>query len=333
MKLFAEMITGNSDTRIVVFCGLVPNSFNSEVNFRTQIKSMLSAKSFRPTINDPDAARRWLRIFVSDIYARLVEEGVVENKRRPKTMNLHHRSGGQTKSRQAPIPLGRKIDEAGLFEIATNLLGQIILEGRAWPCANLSLAVGGFEDGVVGNMGISAFLVKGEEAKALNLRDSDSGEARPEKRRRIVPTIGIGRFFKTDSAEEQHDEDFGDLSGMDTLADPESKAFNATSTSPEENEATKFDEHITKLADKSALHQQHITDFICGRCSLALESPEALQSHQDWHFATDLEAEEQKRPAPRPAATIPNKRSSAASSKKKSRNSQPEKGQSKLKFG
>lgn len=312
------------------------NSFYSEVNFRTQIKSMLSAKSFRPTINDPEAAKRWLRIFISDIYSRLVEEGVLENKRRPKTMNLHHRSGGQTKSRQAPIPLGRKIDKAGLFEIATNLLGQIILEGRVWPCANLSLAVGGFEDGVVGNMGISAFLVKGEEAKALNLRDSEVGETRPEKRRRIVPTIGIGRFFKTDSAEEQHDEDFGDLSGMDTLAVLESKAVKvddtATSTSPEENEATKFDKQVTKLSEKSALHQQYITDFICGRCSVAFDSPETLQNHQDWHFATDLEAEERKRPVPRPA-TIPNKKTSAASNKKKTRSSQPEKGQSKLKFG
>lgn len=295
---------------------------------------MLSAKSFRPTINDPEAAKRWLRIFVSDIYSRLLEEGVLENKRRPKTMNLHHRSGGQTKSRQAPIPLGRKIDEAGLFEIATNLLGQIILEGRVWPCANLSLAVGGFEDGVVGNMGISAFLVKGEEAKSLNVRDLDVGETRPEKRRRIMPNIGIGRFFKTDSAEEPHDEDFGDLSGMDTLPPLENKALNtATSNSPEENEATKFGEHATKLREKSALHQQHITDFICGRCSLALESLEGLQNHQDWHFATDLETEERKRPVPRPAATIPNKKSSAASSKKKTRSSQPEKGQSKLKFG
>src|ERR1700760_3916598 len=73
---------------------------HSEVNPRTQIKSMLSAKSFRPSINNTEQANKWLRIFVADIYARLVEEGVVENKRRPKTITLHHRQGGQTRSKQ-----------------------------------------------------------------------------------------------------------------------------------------------------------------------------------------------------------------------------------------
>ena len=92
---------------------------------------MLSAKSFRPSINTPEQANRWLRIFAADIYSRLVEEGVVENKRRPKTINLHHRQGGQTKSRQGPIPSGKKIDEVGLFELAKNLLGQIGGQGLA----------------------------------------------------------------------------------------------------------------------------------------------------------------------------------------------------------
>ncbi|KAK8074261.1 DNA polymerase eta subunit [Apiospora phragmitis] len=90
----------------------------SEVNARTQIKSMLSAKSFRPVINSMDQAIRWLRIFAADIFSRLVEEGVLENKRRPKTINLHHRHGGQTRSRQNAIPQGKVLDETALFELA-----------------------------------------------------------------------------------------------------------------------------------------------------------------------------------------------------------------------
>lgn len=46
---------------------------SSEVNSRTQIKSMLSAKSFRPSINTAEQAHRWLRIFVADIYSRFVD--------------------------------------------------------------------------------------------------------------------------------------------------------------------------------------------------------------------------------------------------------------------
>ena len=133
----------------------------SEVNSRTQIKSMLSAKSFRPTINTREQAERWLRIFAADIYSRLVEEGILEHKRRPKTINLHHRQGAQMRSRQAPLPSGRSIDEAVLFDIAKTLLAQIIVDGRAWPCSNLQLSVGGFEEGPTGNRGIGGFLVRG----------------------------------------------------------------------------------------------------------------------------------------------------------------------------
>ncbi|RMY83600.1 hypothetical protein D0862_11654 [Hortaea werneckii] len=178
----------------------------SEVNPRTQIKSMLSAKSFRPSINDATTATKWLRIFVSDIFSRLVEEGVLENKRRPKTMNLHHRCGQATRSKSTPIPLGRKITEDGLLELAKGLLAQVVVDGRAWPCANLSLSVGGFEEGVSGNKGIGGFLVHGEEARAL--RESDEGrrgdsavgdEMRSNKRRRVgggdAAGGGIARFF------------------------------------------------------------------------------------------------------------------------------------------
>lgn len=167
---------------------------HSEVNPRTQIKSMLSAKSFRPAINSFEQGVRWLRIFVADIFSRCVEEGVLENKRRPKTINLHHRQGAQMRSRQAPLPLGRPLSEAILFDLAKNLLAQVVVDGRAWPCANLSLSVGGFEDGITNNKGIGGFLVRGEEAKAMmSTGRSSSGVEPPAKRRRTKGNIA--NFF------------------------------------------------------------------------------------------------------------------------------------------
>ncbi|CAO2653880.1 Nn.00g106130.m01.CDS01 [Neocucurbitaria sp. VM-36] len=167
---------------------------NSEVNPRTQIKSMLSAKSFRPAINSFEQGVRWLRIFAADIFSRCVEEGVLENKRRPKTVNLHHRQGAQTRSRQAPIPQGKPLSEAMLFDLAKNLLAQVVVDGRAWPCANLSLSVGGFEDGISNNKGIGGFLVRGEEAKAMmSTGRSASGGEPPAKRRRTKGNIA--NFF------------------------------------------------------------------------------------------------------------------------------------------
>ncbi|KAF2469422.1 sister chromatid cohesion protein Eso1 [Lindgomyces ingoldianus] len=184
---------------------------NSEVNPRTQIKSMLSAKSFRPAINSFEQGIRWLRIFVADIFSRCVEEGVLENKRRPKTINLHHRQGMQTRSRQSPIPQGKPLSEAMLFDLAKNLLAQVVVDGRAWPCANLSLSVGGFEDGVTNNRGIGLFLVRGEEAKAVLANERGGGlEARnsgpPPAKRRRRERENIQNFFR--AREERNQKDF-----------------------------------------------------------------------------------------------------------------------------
>ena len=322
---------------------IIRGNDSSEVNSRTQIKSMLSAKSFRPSINTPEQAHRWLRIFSADIYSRLVEEGVLENKRRPKTINLHYRHGQATKSRQAPISQGKKIDEAALFELAKTLLGQIILEGRVWPCSNISLSVGGFEDGVQGNMGIGAFLIKGDEAKALssNARESsrtESGQERPEKRRRLEATSGIQKFFtKTDSTEE-HDDEFGahDLPGISPSVEggnAEADEFKMAA-SPSGYETTKVQQENTVSTGPSALHQHQITDYICSRCNQAIEFAN-VESHRDWHFAKDLQDEENGQRSHHSQATTSktNKKAGTNTNKKKAARDRPEKGQKKLAFG
>jgi DNA polymerase eta len=314
---------------------------SSEVNARTQIKSMLSAKSFRPSINTAEQAKRWLRIFAADIYSRLVEEGVLENKRRPKTISLHHRTGGHTRSRQASIPKGKKLDETALFELATVLMDQIILEGTVWPCINLSLSVGGFEDGISGNMGIGDFLIKGEDAKAHRSGPQEANsvsrdQERQGKRRRVESPRGIGRFFvKTDHA--AHDEEFGAQkwpepdSGLDTGRDA---LGGFASPSREADEATEKQDVDNIPSGPSALHQQRITDFVCKRCQLDLPSADALLSHQDWHFAKDLQDEERRQPSHGIGqAAIGGSKKASQHSRHKTGQGKTEKGQSKLAFG
>ncbi|KAL9120464.1 MAG: hypothetical protein Q9187_002984 [Circinaria calcarea] len=277
----------------------------AEVNSRTQIKSMLSAKSFRPSINSFEQAVRWLRIFVADIFSRLVEEGVLENKRRPKTMNLHHRQGGQMRSRQVAIPSGRAIDEVLLFELAKNLMGQIIVDGRAWPCANLQLSVGGFEDGPTGNRGIGGFLVKGEEAKAMRstVRGSgpqDLGDGRLEKRRKIDDG-GIQKFFvKKEESREEHDDEFGARDEM-TIAKPNPSSprdddseldLDGAENQNQNNNATTPQDPLTSSNNqtpKTAPTSPSI--YLCPRCPIpTLIPPSQKSEHEDWHFAKDLQA-------------------------------------------
>ncbi|KAF3193285.1 DNA-directed DNA polymerase eta rad30 [Orbilia oligospora] len=204
----------------------------TEVLTRTDIKSMLSAKSFSPAITRYQQGENWLKVFCADIVSRVNEEAdePVEyspshddnaalgsqpvSLRRPRTMTLHHRSGKITKSRQAGIPVGKVFDEELLLPIARNLLKQIEQEGRCWPCGNLSLSVGGFDDiGRGSNRGIGGWLVKGEEAKALKEESLkrrslaiEEGRVETTKKRKV----GIDTFFSRGRAgEEVYDRDIG----------------------------------------------------------------------------------------------------------------------------
>ncbi|KAI9894640.1 MAG: DNA-directed DNA polymerase eta rad30 [Vezdaea aestivalis] len=272
----------------------------SEVNPRTQIKSMLSAKSFRPSINTFEQGARWLRIFVADIFSRLVEEGVLENKRRPRTINLHHRHSGQTKSRQAPIPQGRSIDEAGLFDLAKTLFRQIIAEGNPWPCANLSLSVGGFEDGITGNQGIGAFLVKGEEAKSLMPSSKDkTNEPGPQenKKRKLHEddnSRGMARFlaraFKDkakDASEIQAAAGAGQSLPHRSPSKSDGSMIKGGSRRVKEPQTADHTPERGLDSDRSALEATDL--LLCERCGKHVPSADGPQ-HDDWHFAKTVDA-------------------------------------------
>lgn len=335
----------------------------SEVNSRTQIKSMLSAKSFRPTINSYEQAVRWLRIFAADIFARLVEEGVLENKRRPKTVNLHHRQGGQMRSRQAPIPSGRPIDETVLFDIAKNLLGQVIVDGRAWPCANLQLSVGGFEEGPTGNRGIGCFLVHGDEAKAVkhSLRDSDGhasdyGEPRPGKRPKSERGA-IQRFLSRQGtshgdSDEENSSTYSDLEPRKDSSSPSNLSGNLPRPESHENAlmpSTSCNEGFARhdaTVNKLSHNATHTTtgrgaiDYYCEDCDKVLPSG-AKSEHQDWHFAESIAAAEMPDASrgtttasqSKPRAPVASKKLGASRSNTSQTQRRMEKGQSRLAFG
>lgn len=302
----------------------------SEVNSRTQIKSMLSAKSFRPSINTSDQAEKWLRIFAADIYARLVEDGVLENKRRPRTITLHHRQASQTHSRQAPIPKGKNLGEDVLFDLAMDLLRQIIAHSSVWPCANLSLSVGGFEDGIKGNMGIGAFLVKGDEADILRSAtpESRSGFVDPERpiKKRRVNDGGIERFFSRKSPTDDSPAGDPDLS----VGNPE-----RSDSSMQGVEAAPVDRDLRQPMPENREIEPSGASFLCSRCKSGFGNSDDLQSHEDWHMAKDLQ--DQERVTSTFAERTPASRSfnpkGASAASKRSRTGQLEQGQSRLKFG
>ena len=320
---------------------------SSEVNARTQIKSMLSAKSFRPTINTSDQAVRWLRIFVADIMSRLIEEGVLENKRRPRTLNLHHRQGAQMRSRQAPIPTGRAIDESMLFDIAKSLLGQIVVDGRAWPCSNLQLSVGGFEDGPSSNRGIGSFLLRGDEARAMLPpgRDADGlmpskDDEQPGKRRRLDGGA-IQSFFLKREINHEDTAEYSDPADHAEITEPSSDAASMGVNNEEDTKTKRSlqpNGHGTTTNDVTTLRQS-LESYYCNRCSKGMLVT-AKGEHEDWHFARDLQAQEHTALENQPISVV-SKAANHVSGPKKTQGPgsanlsahKVEKGQSRLVFG
>ncbi|KAL5003630.1 hypothetical protein BDV10DRAFT_1013 [Aspergillus recurvatus] len=314
----------NDETAVWLY-GIIRGEDKSEVNPRTQIKSMLSAKSFRPSINTLNQADKWLRIFAADIYGRLVEEGVLEHKRRPRTVALHHRQGAQVKSRQLPIPGSANVDEDLLFDLGKTLLRQIAADGAAWPCANISLSVGGFEEGTSKNQAIDGFLLRGDQAKNMASSSSSrvhamnevSTEQPPIEKRRKVEDSGLRRFFSKPSGR------------------------NGTSHAPENSQTADIPDVD---ADDAQLHanaapgdqkEQVPSDvFNCPRCGRGIHIDEE-DEHNDWHFAKDLESQERRAARSSQAAQLPKRAASNSRSKsaRGGRGGKSEKGQTRLTFG
>ena len=284
------------DTAAYVY-KLIRGEDTSEVNSRTQIKSMLSAKSFRPSIDSEEQGHRWLRIFVADIYNRLIDDGILENKRRPRTITLHHRQSGTTRSRQLPIPTGKKIDVNLLFELAKTLLSQVIIDGRAWPCGNLSLSVGGFEEGTAGNRTLGGFVLTGEAAKTardstLRLEmPSPAEDLRPEKRRRVGDG-GIQKFFnKRESSREEHEDDFdADGTAIAELQPASANPEYVVATRPASQHAWDLDaKHESN--EETAFPEDVSDTYICPKCQASVSAWDQAE-HEDWHLAKELQAEE-----------------------------------------
>jgi DNA polymerase eta len=278
----------------------------SEVNPRTQIKSMLSAKSFRPSIKSLDQADKWLHIFAADIYGRLVEDGLLENRRRPRVITLHHRTV-QSRSRQTSIPGSNPIDEDLLYDLAKTLLRQVIVDGQAWPCSNLSLSVSSFEEGVSKNKAIESFLVRGDQAKALSHvtrpRDTENlpNEQPPADKKRRLDGDKIKQFFG---------------------APPENTIS--------ENQET------PQLPHEMESEEIGIPRFTCPRCFKSMFEYEK-EEHDDWHFAKDLsnqDREESRTSQPPPSTnrstrgSIPRGRGGRGGGGR----GKPEKGQMRLAF-
>jgi DNA polymerase eta len=270
---------------------LIRGNEHSEVNPRTDVKSMLSTKSFRPYLESSEQAQRWLRIFVADIYGRLVEEGLLEHKRRPKTITIHHRQAGQSRSRRIPIPSGTDINEDFLFDLAKTLLALVVAEGKIWPCANLSLTVSGFEDGVAGSQNLETFFSRQKNSSSGDNPDRPSSyEFSPPAKKRRISEIEPSLSHIQQSREDLFTEEFNGERNDTIESDPMFTEGWPLCGHEANSEYHEGEAHQTADFDLA---------YTCSRCSKRISEIDR-DEHEDWHFAMDLDREERR---PMPVAT------------------------------
>ncbi|CCX05589.1 Similar to N-acetyltransferase eso1; acc. no. O42917 [Pyronema omphalodes CBS 100304] len=256
----------------------------SVVSPQTLLKSMLSAKSFQPPHlpNSIPDAQKWLQVFISDIYSRLQDEGVMEGKRRPKTMAISFTPKiGQSRSKIRQIPGAASMSRDLLVRTAEGLLRTVVeMERGAWPAIRMSLQVGGFEEREEGNMGIGGFLLRGDAARnAAVKRIAEEGGEVVQKKRKVGDGGGIGRFFTARREEEEDYQDPGEALEIAEGGD-----------GGETTGAVGAAQALGEIEDDVGLE-----DFVykCPDCQAKIPIEEG-EEHRDWHFAKSLEIGERK---------------------------------------
>lgn len=257
---------------------------DSEVVQRTEIKSMLSAKTFSPSITGIDQAERWLRIFAADIVGRMEDE----EGRRPTTIAVHHHIQGRfgpTRSKQAQIPAGATLDTECLFKLSKDLLVKISNEAPSWPCLTLSIGVSHFRDVDKSNQLISGFTTSGKgpdstselrlftSSLAKRSLEEPTSNERPRKH-----TLLDFRGFSQKPEKDEH-------ALCHTDGDLLSHTLAEENMAPDPNQFQQARHEMDQDSSDAMTNAAGL--YRCPLCSKQVPDHDVLE-HLDWHVAVDL---------------------------------------------
>ncbi|KAI8268739.1 N-acetyltransferase eso1 [Colletotrichum sp. SAR11_239] len=179
---------------------------------RSEVQSLLAAKTFIPKAENLQQADKWLRIFAADLESRLHDLDLdSEMPRRPRTIAVHHHINGRfgpTRSKQAPIPPQLEINKETIFNMLHDLLKDLTEHGESWPCLGVSVSMSNLDSGLpapqTGRI-TSFFATDNSRSPRKRGREEDVCEASgsPAKRQ-VVASSGV--FKSPDAADvaEEH---------------------------------------------------------------------------------------------------------------------------------
>lgn len=141
----------------------------TEVEPKTQVKSMMSSKNFRPSISSWEEGIHWLKILSTDLLARLNEARTITPGIWPKTIVIHKRDGNYASTaKQIAFPFTHKLDRLYIFNLAQRLLQEFVVRGNGkkkelGKMTSLCLAFQTLERLESGQQGIEGFFNKQQQ--------------------------------------------------------------------------------------------------------------------------------------------------------------------------
>lgn len=254
----------------------------SEVTTRTQLKSVLSAKTFMQSLQDISQAEKWLFIFASDIIGRLDDLGG----RRPKTIAVHLQVNGPmapTRSKQGPIPLGAKLDIDCLLGLSRGLLAALEREASPWPLVTLSVSVSDLQDVEKGTQSISSLLAAQRQGTSklvpeaiLETHNSTSRTSSIPRKRTLLDFRGfVGR------------NDVGSPASSALDASKRPRVADDSATSAAETPLTANGHSLPNGTGTDRAEDDSEGTYECPTCGRRVSAADVLE-HLDWHAAIEL---------------------------------------------
>lgn len=248
-------VGGEPQLALWVF-NLIRGIDETPVKPRALTKTFLSAKNFRPPVNNEDVLSRWLIVLSTELQHRLEEEAM-DTRRWPRTITLSYRKLDMPSSRSKAADFPFPPQSSTAVKISSHVMTRLIkpLQATLFPLAFIGLSLGRFTE-------------VGEDARGMGTLDA----------------------FTLQKREAGEDDD---LFSTNTLFPTPKSTISTTSlrkkTKTSSNNYAACD--ITKFFTKkeSSIDNPSITNNLCPKCHKEIGStPEAVQEHNDFHLAMQL---------------------------------------------
>ncbi|KAF4966916.1 hypothetical protein FSARC_5449 [Fusarium sarcochroum] len=234
----------------------------SAVVGRTQVQSMLSAKTFVPFLVNIEQADRWLRIFAADLKSRFDEVNAeLDTPRRPKTIAVHHHIKGRfgpTRTKQMAISPYSPINQDTFFALAKTILQRLDNEEISWPCMGISVSISNFDKRLDHDSSITSFFRPGIVRKRSS-SESQSGQNKMRKE--------------------------GGLLSINELVQPATSGVEGT---------VDTSAALGEFSDENrVLPTENVTQYQCPKCDSSIAADDVLE-HLDWHVALEVQNSSQR---------------------------------------